>query len=103
MNDSACVYVCPLGKVVLLVTHVRRSSVWDECSVVLWDHRFSPGQGRGVGEEHGVEGRTGPSFPYGSRRVTPTVVAEWPEGQLRHAQRVAVAVWWLVSVLLMLS
>lgn len=32
---------------------MRKFYVWNEFYVVLWDHKFSLEQGRGVGEEKG--------------------------------------------------
>lgn len=59
-----CVCVC-----MYLVTNVfagmqmRKSCVWNEFCVVLWDHRISLGQGRGLVKKNGVGRQDGAIIP----------------------------------------
>lgn len=47
----------------MLVTYMKKLSVWSMFCVVLWDHKLSLRQDQGVGEEERSGGQNGAIIP----------------------------------------
>ena len=57
-----CVCVYPVTNVFPSM-QMRISCVWNEFYIVLWDHKFSLGQGRGLVKRNGVGRQEGAIIP----------------------------------------